>query len=94
MNKLVNLIKSNWQVVVILLVFALLSAMYFSPALTGYTLRQGDISSWKAAAKELTDYREMFGEEAIWTNSMFGGMPGYLISTYYLNGFTTINAIL
>ncbi len=94
MNKLVNLIKSNWQVVLILLVFALLSAMYFSPALTGYTLRQGDISSWKAAAKEVTDYREMFGEEAIWTNSMFGGMPGYLISTYYLNGFTTINSIL
>src|SRR5690606_24145825 len=34
-------------------------------------------------SKELSDYREATGEEAIWTNSMFGGMPGYLISVVY-----------
>ncbi|HCC71039.1 MAG TPA: hypothetical protein DEQ09_07815, partial [Bacteroidales bacterium] len=33
--------------------------------------------------KEIQDHRNEFNEEPLWTNSMFGGMPAYLISTYY-----------
>lgn len=94
MNSIIKLLKANWYYLVILLFFLGLSAAYFSPALGGYTLRQGDIASWKAAAKELTDFRELFNEEAIWTNSMFGGMPGYFISVTYLNGLTWLSNIL
>ncbi len=90
MDKLIKIIKNNWHYLAIIALFAGISAAYFSPALTGFTLRQGDISSWKAAAKELSDFREQFNAEAIWTNSMFGGMPGYFISTQYLNGFAYV----
>jgi len=34
-------------------------------------------------SKEISDYREATGEEALWTNSMFGGMPAYQISVQY-----------
>ncbi|MFH1121128.1 MAG: YfhO family protein [Bacteroidota bacterium] len=56
---------------------------YFSPLLEGKKLRQGDITNWKGMSKEITDYRAKTGEEALWTNSMFGGMPAYQISVEY-----------
>ena len=34
-------------------------------------------------SKEVQDFRETTGEEALWTNSMFSGMPAYQISTKY-----------
>ena len=34
-------------------------------------------------SKEIKDHRAEYGEEPLWTNSMFGGMPAYQISTLY-----------
>ena len=47
---------------------------------------QNDINQGKGAAQEIVDYREATGEEALWTNSMFGGMPAYLISLHWSGG--------
>lgn len=66
-------------------VFAILSSMYFSPIWDGYELRQGDISHWRGMSKEIADYRLINGEEPLWTNSMFGGMPAYQISVIHAN---------
>ncbi|MBK8827803.1 MAG: hypothetical protein IPO26_14115 [Saprospiraceae bacterium] len=43
-------------------------------------VNQGDIIQYKAMSKEAFDYQEKTGEVALWTNSMFGGMPTYQIS--------------
>lgn len=62
-------------------VFYLIVLLYFSPAVfDGKILFQYDILQWEGAAKEVMDYRAETGEEALWTNSMFGGMPAYLVS--------------
>ncbi|MGQ8337273.1 YfhO family protein [Sunxiuqinia sp. A32] len=34
-------------------------------------------------SKEIQDFRDSTGEETLWTNSMFGGMPAYLISAKF-----------
>ena len=34
-------------------------------------------------SKEIVDFREKYGEEPLWTNSQFGGMPAYQISVLY-----------
>ncbi|HLT08313.1 MAG TPA: hypothetical protein VK014_12355 [Cyclobacteriaceae bacterium] len=61
--------------------FYLLVLLYFSPIVfDGKMMFQGDILQWEGSAKEILDYRESTGEEALWTNRMFGGMPSYLIS--------------
>jgi len=63
--------------------FLLITIIYFYPVLEGKRLSANDNTVYLSASKEITDHREKFGEEPLWTNSMFGGMPAYLISTLY-----------
>lgn len=61
----------------------LVTFLYFSPLIEGQRLKQQDVSQWKGMSKEISDYRARTGKEALWTNSMFGGMPAYQISVVY-----------
>lgn len=70
-------------VVVAILVFIAIALAYFAPLLEGKRIQQGDIRNWTGMSKEIVDYRAQTGEEPLWTNSMFGGMPAYQISTQY-----------
>ncbi|AHJ95917.1 YfhO family protein [Hymenobacter swuensis] len=64
--------------------FLVLAAVYFSPILfDGKTLAQHDIVQFNGGAHEAAQFRDQTGEEALWTNSMFSGMPTYLISTRF-----------
>ncbi len=69
--------------VIILLLFIIISYAYLFPLVEGKVLEQSDITHYKGMSKELIDYRKETGGEAVWTNSMFGGMPGYMISVVY-----------
>ncbi|QCR24273.1 YfhO family protein [Pontibacter sp. SGAir0037] len=70
--------------VVAVVIFLLLTAIYFSPVLfNGEGLPQQDIMQARGADKEIQDFRAATGEEPLWTNSMFSGMPAYLINTHY-----------
>ena len=66
---------------IVILLFVGISFTYFSPVLQGKLLNMADITHHKGMSKEVTDFREATGEEALWTNSMFSGMPAYQIST-------------
>ncbi len=67
--------------------FLLVTAAYFSPVIFGgKQIFQEDIMRFKGVSKEISDYREKTGEEALWTNSLFSGMPAYQISVKYLSG--------
>ncbi len=63
------------------LFFVALSFAYFSPMLQGKVLRQHDVSTYKGMSQEVNQYKKQTGEVSLWTNSMFGGMPTYLINT-------------
>ena len=70
-----------------LLAFLIITILFFSPEyFDNKSLSQGDIQQWEASAQELIEYREATGEEGLWTNSIFGGMPAYLISVKWGNG--------
>lgn len=62
-------------------IFLVVAIFYFSPQFSGKVVTQGDIVSYRAMSQELREYKEATGEEALWTNSMFGGMPSYQINT-------------
>lgn len=73
--------------IVAIIVFLLVTIIYFKPVFFEHkSLSQHDIQQWEGGAKELIDFRETTGDEALWTNSMFSGMPGYLINVQWGNG--------
>jgi hypothetical protein len=78
MKKFLNL---SWPHAVAILSLVILASVYFSPLFQGYDLKQGDIVQWRGMSQELSNYRELHNEEALWSNSMFGGMPAYQVST-------------
>ncbi|MFH2094975.1 MAG: YfhO family protein [Bacteroidota bacterium] len=68
---------------VAVVLFLAISFAYFSPVFDGKEIKQSDVMNYYGMSKEITDFRDQTGEEALWTNSMFGGMPAYLISVRY-----------
>lgn len=59
--------------------FAVLALFFCRPALEGMVLSQHDTISWIASYQETKAYYDSTGINALWTNSMFGGMPNYTI---------------
>ena len=75
-----TLFKKALPHVIAILSFLLISVAFYSPAISGKKLKQGDINQWRGMSKEVLDHRYAEDEEPLWTNSMFGGMPAYQIS--------------
>ena len=48
-------------------------------------VNQHDIEQWKGSSKEVKDFWNKTGDEPLWTNSMFSGMPAYLIDVKWDN---------
>ncbi len=89
-NKKMNSLKTKtFSLIIAVCSFLVLSVVYMYPALEGKNIKQQDIVQFKGGAQELIDYRNTTGEEAIWTNSMFSGMPGFLISVRYTKNVLT-----
>lgn len=84
-----NWFKRNSTHLGIIVFFLVLCFMYFTPALKGKVLYQGDVIQAKAMQKEIMDYKAKDGKAPLWTNSMFGGMPAYQIWTQYPSNVTT-----
>jgi hypothetical protein len=72
--------KNNWQHFAVLGLFIAITIIYFSPAFSGYTLKQTDIQNYVGMSRETKEFKDVSGEHIGWTNSMFGGMPTAQIS--------------
>lgn len=77
-----SIFKSLLPHLLIVLGFIALSYIYFSPVIGGKDLPQMDNTHAAGMAQELINFEKQHpGELSLWTNSMFGGMPSYLIKT-------------
>lgn len=70
-------IKSALPHIISIICLILVSVIYFLPQFQSKELVQGDIVSYKGASAESEKYAEKTGETALWSTSMFGGMPTY-----------------
>jgi hypothetical protein len=79
-----NTRKKYLQYLFPVVIFFFLSIAYFVPdILQGKKINQHDIMQYKGMSKEISDFRTTYGKEPLWTNSMFVGMPAYLVSTQH-----------
>lgn len=56
----------------------LVNVLYFYPQLEGKKLQQGDIISAEAKHAEIKQYTKITGEDYLWSNGQFSGMPRLL----------------
>lgn len=89
MRKSLDFQKTILPHLLVALGFLALSFMYSAPIIEGKRLMQNDVIQHEGASKEARDYREEEGEVSLWTNSMFGGMPAYMIYMDYPWSLTT-----
>ena len=88
-------IKKITPYLIAIVSFIFVSLLYFSPVLEGKKIQQSDITQFIGSSKEIVDFRKENNEEPYWTNATFGGMPSYVVSTYYPNDFIKkIDAVL
>lgn len=76
-----------WPHLLAILVFLVVTITFFNPIFFGNkTLDQHDIQMFLGSSKALRDYREATGDEGLWANSMFSGMPAYLVNMDWSEG--------
>ena len=75
--------KNIITVAATIMLFFVLSALYFAPQLSGEKLVQHDVQQYEGMCKDILQNRELTGEDAQWTGRMFGGMPAFLINVKY-----------
>ncbi|WP_420387498.1 YfhO family protein [Roseivirga sp.] len=84
--KKISFAKDILPHLVAVIIFLIITISFFNPVFfDDQKLAQSDIVQWEASAHELMEYRSETGEEGLWTNSIFGGMPAYLISVKWGN---------
>lgn len=71
--------KQFLGIIFAIIAFAAITLVYFTPILEGKRIKQHDIEMYKGMSQEINQFREETGEQSLWTNSMFGGMPAWNI---------------
>ena len=69
-----------WSILIAIAVFAIISWVYFYPVMQGKRIKQHDIEMHLGMSQEINQYREATGEQTLWTDTPFGGMPAWNIS--------------
>lgn len=93
--QLKNKLRPYLPHLIAVVIFMIVAFAYFYPVLEGKVLKANDSTVSKINSKEIQDFRQKTGKEPLWTNSIFSGMPAYLISTLYPgNLFKHLDTIL
>ena len=83
-----SFLKQNQIHLLAVLLFLGVAFAYFMPSIIeGKVIRQSDVINWKGASKEVMDFRTQTGNDPLWTDAMFCGMPDYLISSVFKHNY-------
>ena len=88
--KINEILRKALPYVLIVVGFVVIAYAYAPQVLQGKVVDQSDISSWKGMSHEILEWNEGHPDDpALWTGSMFGGMPATQISVPYKGDATT-----
>jgi len=84
--KKINFSKDVLPHLVAIGIFLIVTIIFFNPVFfENKALNQSDITQWEGSSKSLRDYRDQTGDEGLWSENMFSGMPAYLINVQWGN---------
>ncbi len=63
--------------IIVLIIFLILTCIYFYPAFQGKVLSQHDMKQWRASIQEAKEYNNSHEDVTRWSNAKFSGMPTY-----------------
>ena len=97
-NRIIDFLRRPqvWGFALSVVIIAIISLAFFYPDnFQGNSLRQPDMQQGAANGHEAQVYQQETGEKALWTNSLFGGMPTFQISPSYSSNslFNWINTV-
>ncbi len=69
--------------IIAVVLFTVISALYFAPQFEGLAVRMGDDIQAKGMATGIAEHQEKYDEHPQWAPNMFSGMPAYLIDMNY-----------
>ena len=88
--KINEILRKALPYVIIVAGFVMIAYAYAPQVLQGKVVNQSDISSWKGMSHEILEWNEEHPDDpALWTGSMFSGMPSTQISVPYKGDATT-----
>ena len=88
--KIKEILRKALPYVIIVAGFVMIAYSYAPQVLQGKVVNQSDISSWKGMSHEILEWNEEHPDDpALWTGSMFSGMPSTQISVPYKGDATT-----
>jgi len=93
-EKIAPLIKRALPHVGAILLFLVVNSLFFYPQFEGLQTSQYDSVEGVGKNQEVWDHRRATGEEALWTNSIFVGMPSFYNGLRYDNYLTYVEDIL
>ena len=87
-ENILNIVSNFWYKyynlmnnLLVIIAFFILASVYMWPCFKGMIIIGNDYNTTRQMSKSMADHREKYNEEPLWNDSMFAGMPGYLIST-------------
>lgn len=79
--KIIDILKPH--AMAIALAFLVLFAYFPSVFLESKVINMSDINRSSSTSKQIRDYRDQTGEEPLWAQSQFSGMPAYQMNVKY-----------
>ncbi len=91
-----SILKKSIPYVTGVVIFLIVSALYFKPAFNGYDVKQADMVNYRGMSNDLNAFYEQNpGQEPLWTNSMFSGMPATQIALFeHGNNVRTLREVI
>ena len=87
-------LKRFWPDALMVVVFVIISFVYFFPADTeGRILFRHDSAAGRGMGQETSEYFNRTGEQSRWTNALFSGMPTYQSAPSY-DSATTLSKVI
>ena len=81
------MVKNSIPHILSVVLFAVLSLVYFYPLLSGKVIVQSDIQQFQGMQRQVVEHRADYDEEPYWADNAFGGMPTYQITSKYPSDF-------